>query len=125
MSSSQPKVNYASPSYSAAANIISDQYNNGNFKNALQNDIVNDPFMNQASRQYQLASDANNGMYGARGLANSGIAIAGQQQNLNDILLNEQAQRAGQLTGLLATASSSPSFATGTPNQPRGFLGLK
>ena len=34
-------------------------------------------------------------------------------------------ERAQQLTGLLATGSSSPSFPSGTSPTPRGFMGLK
>jgi hypothetical protein len=119
------KVSYGKPGYSTSSQIVGNQQIAQPLTNALQQDIINDPFQNQASRQYQLASDANNAMYGARGLAGSGIAITGQQQSLNDIATNEQAQRAGQLTGILGTASSSPSFPGGTSPTPRGFMGLK
>ena len=119
------KVQYGKPGYSQASQIIGSPEIAGPLKTAIGNDIINNPFADAASREYQLASDANNSMYGARGLANSGIAIQGQQAALSDIALKEQAQRAGQLVGLLGTASSSPSFPGGTSPTPRGFMGLK
>jgi hypothetical protein len=44
---------------------------------------------------------------------------------MSDIAAKVQAQRAGQLIGLLGTASSPPSFPDGTPQQGGGFLGMK
>ena len=119
------KVQYGKPGYSQASQIIGSPEIAGPLKTAIGNDIITNPFMNQASREYQMASDASNSMYGARGLAGSGIAIQGQQQALSDIATKTQAQRAGQLVGLLGTASSSPSFPGGTSPTPRGFMGLK
>ena len=119
------KVQYGKPGYSEASQIVSSPEIEGPLKGAIQSDIITNPFLNQASKEYQMASDANNSMYGARGLANSGIAIQGQQQSLADIATKMQAQRAGQLVGLLGTASSSPSFPGGTSPTPRGFMGLK
>jgi len=119
------KVQYGKPGYSVASQIVGGDQLKGPLTDALQSDIINNPFLNQASREYQMASDANNAMYGARGLSNSGIAIQGQQQSLADIATKTQAQRAGQLVGLLGTASSSPSFPGGTSPTPRGFMGLK
>ncbi len=118
-------VQYGKPGYSEASKIVASPEISGPLTGALNSDIINNPFMNQASREYQLASDANNSMYGARGLANSGIAIQGQQSSLADIATKTQAQRAGQLVGILGTASSSPSFPGGTSPTPRGFMGLK
>jgi len=124
MSSGAPKVKYPDPGYSPAGQIVGNDLRQP-LVGAIQNDIINDPFQNQASRQYQQTVSDLRGSYGARGLANSGIAIAGEQKALGDIQANAQAARAGQLTGILATGSSSPSFPYGTQSQPRGFLGLK
>jgi len=119
------KVSYGKPGYSTASQIIGSDEIRPQLTGAIQDSIINNPFTNQASREYQLTQDALRGSYGARGLANSGIAIQGEQNALSDIMLKSQAQRAGQLTGLLGTASSSPSFPGGTSPQPRGFMGLK
>ena len=119
------KVQYGKPGYSQSSQIIAQPQISGPLTNAINQDIITNPFLDKASQDYQMASDANNAMYGARGLANSGIAIKGQQQSLDQIATDVQAQRAGQLTGLLGTASSSPSFPGGTSPTPRGFMGLK
>lgn len=120
-----PDVEFGKPGYSVASQIIKSDAIKGPLTNAIQGDIINDPFQNQASRQYQTTVDSLRNGYGARGLAGSGIAIQGEQQALNDIQLNAAAQRAGQLTGLLATASSSPSFPNGATKPGSGFMGLK
>ena len=119
------KVQYGKPGYSTSSQIIGNEPIKTPLTNAIQQDIITNPFLDKASQDYRLASDANNAMYGSRGLANSGIAIQGQQNALNQIATDVQAQRAGQLTGLLGTASSSPSFPGGTSPTPRGFMGLK
>ena len=121
---SQPKVQYPNPGYSAAGQIVGTDLREP-LVGAIKDDIINDPFQNQASRQYQQTVSDLRSSYGARGLANSGIAIAGEQKALGDIQANAQAARAGQLTGILGTASSSPSYPNGTQKQPSGFLGLK
>ena len=117
-------VKYPKPSYSAAGQIIMGDLRQP-LTGALKDSIINNPFTDASSREYQLAQDSIRGSYGARGLANSGIAIQGEQQALSDIALKSQAQRANQLTGILGTGSSSPSFPGGTPQQGSGFLGLK
>lgn len=120
-----PRVSYGKPGYSVASQIIRQDQIKKPLTEAISGSIIDNPFQNAASREYQTTVDSLRGSYGARGLANSGIAVQGEQQALSDIQLKAQAQRAGQLTGLLGTASSSPSFPGGTAPQPRGFMGLK
>lgn len=117
-------VKFGKPGYSIASQIVNKDLR-GPLAGAIKQDIITDPFQNAASQQYQTTVDSLRSGYGARGLANSGIAIQGEQDALKNIQLASQAQRAGQLTGVLATASSSPSFPSGTPQQGSGFLGLK
>jgi len=117
-------VKFGKPGYSEASQIVKNDLHDP-LVAGIKQDILTNPFANQASQEYQLAQNSIRGGYGARGLAGSGIAVQGEQDALKDLLLKSEAQRAGQLTGVLATASSSPSFPSGTPNQGSGFLGLK
>lgn len=120
-----PKPQFGKPAYSVASQIVG-----GNLRqpleSAIQQDIITNPFTNRSSDQYKRAVSDIRGGYGARGLEGSGIAIRGEQDALQKIVNEAAAARAGQLTGVLATASGSPSFPSGA-NAPegRGFMGMK
>ena len=92
---------------------------------AIRSDIITNPFLNRSSDLYKQSVADIRGGYGARGLEGSGIAIKGEQQALQKIVNEAAAARAGQLTGVLATASGAPSVATPQQQQGRGFMGLK
>mgnify|MGYP001618261855 CR=1 FL=1 len=96
------------PAYSVASQIIKGM--KGPLSGAVKQDIVTNPFMDYGSQQYKQAVSDIRGGYGARGLEGSGIAIKGEQGALQKIASQVQAQRAGQLVGLLGTASGAPSF---------------
>ena len=116
------KVAYGKPGYSVSSQIVGGLQG---LPGALNDTIINNPFTDASRAEYQDVVSGIRGNYGARGLANSGIAIKGENTALTDIALKSQAQRAAQLTGLLGTASSSPSFPGGTSPTPRGFMRLK
>ncbi len=118
-----PSVSYPKPSYSVASQIVKGLKDP--LSGAIKQDIITNPFTNQASDEYKSAVANIRGGYGARGLEGSGIAVRGEQEALQKIVNQAEAQRAGQLIGVLGTASQSPSFPTGTPQQGGGFLGLK
>ena len=92
---------------------------------AISKDIITNPFLDRSSDLYKQSVADIRGGYGARGLEGSGIAIKGEQQALQKIVNEAGAQRAGQLTGILQTASGSPSVATPQQQQGRGFMGMK
>lgn len=96
------------PAYSVASNII--RRLSGPLSGAIKSDIITNPFTDFGSQQYKQAVSDIRGGYGARGLEGSGIAVKGEQDALQKIASQVQTQRAGQLTGLLGTASASPSF---------------
>jgi hypothetical protein len=112
----------ASPSMPASGRILLRDLRQ-DLSPAIRQDIINDPFRNEASVQYRDTMNQIRGSYGARGLAGSGIAIEGEQRAIGDIQAKAQAQRAGQLTNILATGSGAPTSIAGS--QPRGFMGLK
>lgn len=109
------------PVNSVASNIVKGLQ--GPLSGALRKDIITNPFTDYGSQQYLQAVGDIRGGYGARGLEGSGIAIKGEQQALQKIAAQVQAQRAGQLTGILGTASGAPTVTP--PQQGSGFLGLK
>lgn len=109
------------PVNSVSSNIVKGL--RGPLSNALRKDIITNPFTDYGSQQYLQAVGDIRGGYGARGLEGSGIAIKGEQQALQKIVSQVQAQRAGQLTNILGTANSSPTVSP--PQQGSGFLGLK
>jgi hypothetical protein len=119
-----PKVSYGKPAYSVASQIVGGKLR-APLTGALMHNIINNPYEDAASREYKQAVAGIRGNYGARGLEGSGIAIGGENQALGDIIAKTNAQRAGQLNTLLGTASASPSFPSGTPQQGGGFLGMK
>lgn len=96
------------PAYSVSSQIIKDM--KGPLSGAVKQDIITNPFTDYGSQQYKQAVADVRGGYGARGLEGSGIAIKGEQDSLQKIASQVQAQRAGQLVGLLGTASGAPSF---------------
>jgi hypothetical protein len=75
-----------------------------------------------ANREIQLAVQATRAGYGARGLAGSGIAQAGEQQAAADTGMKVWQQYVQNLLGLGQLGTNNP---TVTPNQPRGIFGLK
>jgi hypothetical protein len=97
-----------SPVYSESSKIIHGL--RGPLSGAIRKDIITNPFLDQASDLYKQSVGDIRGGYGARGLEGSGIAIKGEQDAMQKIVNQAEAQRAGQLTGLLATASGAPSF---------------
>jgi hypothetical protein len=119
-----PKPKFAPPGYSPAGEIIREDLREP-LVGSIKDSIINNPFMDAASREMQTTTDAIRGSYGARGLANSGIAVQGENQAISDIMLKSQAQRAGQLTGILATGASSPSYASQQERPGKGFMGMK
>jgi hypothetical protein len=111
----------AQPYDSVAAQIVSGM--RGPLGKAIKGDIIKNPFLDQASDQYKAAvADIRGGM-AARGLEGSGIAIGSEQAALQKIVNQAQAQRAGQLTGVLGTASGAPTVSPATPGS--GFMGMK
>lgn len=100
-----------SPSYSVSSKIIRGLA--GPLSGAVSKNIIKNPFTDLASDQYKSAVADIRGGYGARGLEGSGIAIKGEQDALQKIVNQAQAARAGQLIGLLGTASGAPSFPSG------------
>ena len=123
MGGSSPKVKYGPAAYPVSQQIIGSAAIRGPLTSAISSDIINDPFANLASRQMTQAVQQIRGGYGARGLAGSGIAQKGETEAIQDLALKGAAQRAGQLTGLLGTASAPPSHPGGTPTQGGGFFG--
>jgi hypothetical protein len=119
-----PKPQFAPAKYSAAGEMIREDLREP-LGGAIKDSIINNPFLDASSREMQTTTDAIRGSYGARGLANSGIAVQGENQAISDIMLKSQAQRAGQLTGIMATGSSSPSFAGQQERPGKGFMGMK
>jgi hypothetical protein len=116
-----PKTQQPQAFYSQASNII----RNIGLKDALKKDILTNPFLDQSSDLYKQSVADIRGGYGARGLEGSGIAIKGEQDSLQKIVNQAQAQRAGQLIGILGTGSASPAVATPQQSQGSGFLGMK
>jgi hypothetical protein len=112
--------------YSPAGKIVGDLYGKGGggpLGGALRNILANpgdDPF---TQRQLDVLTQRTRGGYGARGLAGSGIAAQGEQDVMRDFLLNRGEQKQGQAIQILGTGGTAPQF--GTPQQPRGFLGMK
>jgi len=111
----------AKPYDSVAAQIVKGM--RGPLSGAIKQDIITNPFMDYGSQQYKQAVGDIRGGYGARGLEGSGIAVKGEQDALQKIASQVQAQRAGQLTGVLQTASGAPTVSA--PTQGSGFMGMK
>lgn len=111
----------AKPVESAGSKIIAGL--SGPISRAIEGDITNNPFTNPSSDIYKQTLANLRGGYGARGLEGSGIAVQGEQDALQKIVNQSQAQRAGQLTALVGAGSGSPVFAP--QQQPSGFMGTK
>jgi hypothetical protein len=118
-----PKTQQPVPYYSEASKIVKGM--RAPLSGAIRQDIITNPFTDYGSQQYKQAVGDIRGGYGARGLEGSGIAIKGEQDALQKIASQVQAQRAGQLIGVLGTASGSPAVGTPTQSQGSGFMGLK
>ena len=116
-----PEVTFGKPAYSVASQIVGGPGIRAPLTGALNESIITNPFTDQASREYKQAVADIRGGYGARGLEGSGIAIQGEQKAMGDIAAKTQAQRAGQLIGLLGTASGAPSFPGGTATEGSKF----
>lgn len=76
-----------------------------------------------ANREIQQATQAVRGGYGARGLAGSGIAQAGETQAASDVAMQVGQQYANQLIGVGQLGTGSPSYPP--PQQPSGLFGMK
>ena len=113
----------AKPYESVAGKIVGGKKIRGPLENALLGNIIKNPFLNQASDEYKQAEGDIRGGYGARGLEGSGIAVKGEQQALQKIVNQAEAQRAGQLNQLLGTAGGAPNLSA--PTQGSGFMGMK
>jgi hypothetical protein len=123
-SPNSPKPKFAPPGYSAAGEMVRGDLKDS-LTGAVKESVINNPFLDASSREMQTTTDAIRGSYGARGLAGSGIAVQGENQAISDIMLKSQAARAGQLTGIMATGSSSPSYAGQQERPGKGFMGMK
>lgn len=96
----------------------------GPLSDAIQTQILNPDATNALTqRQVEGAISAVRGGYGARGLAGSGIAQAGEQEVASDIIMKAGAQQAQNVIGVLGAGSGAPSYAPQAA--PRGFMGLK
>jgi hypothetical protein len=96
----------------------------GPLSEAIQTQILNPDASNALTeREIQGATQAVRSGYGARGLAGSGIAQAGETQAQQDILLKAGQQQAQNIIGVLGAGSGAPSYAPQAT--PRGFMGLK
>jgi hypothetical protein len=110
------------PEMSPAGGIV--QGLSGPLSEAIQTQILNPDAQNALTgRMVQGATQAVRGGYAARGLAGSGIAQAGEEQAVQDILLKAGAQQAQNVIGVLGAGSGAPSYAPQAT--PRGFMGLK
>jgi hypothetical protein len=117
---SKPKT--TPPVVSEAGKIVKDLYG-GPLKPALYN--VLSPTSDDAYAQMaqKRLIESMRGGYGARGLANSGIAIKGEQEGVAN-MLTDLAYRKEQLPAqILGTAGSTPGGGAAVPG--RGFMGLK
>jgi len=118
--SSSPKT--TKPEFPEASKIVKDLYG-GPLKPALYNVLSptsDDAYAQMASKR--LVEQMRGG-YGARGLANSGIAVKGEQEGLAN-MLTDLAYRKEQIpVQILGTAGTGPSF--GQPAPGKGFMGLK
>lgn len=119
--SSKPKT--TTPEGSESGKIVRDLYATGPLKAGLINSLSptsDDAYAQMAKNR--LVSQIRGG-YGARGLANSGISIKGENEGVAN-MLTDLAYRKEQLPiQTLATGSGSPNF--GAPVPGRGFMGLK
>lgn len=113
----------AKPYESTAGKIVGGKKIRGPLETALLGNIIKNPFTDYDSQQYKQAVADISGGYGARGLEGSGIAIKGEQNALQKIVSQTEAQRAGQLNQLLGTASGAPNLSA--PTQGSGFMGMK
>lgn len=110
---------------SVASQIVGSGEVRGPLTAALVSDVIGNPYLDSASREFQAAQSGIRGMYGARGLSGSGIAVKGEQDALTDVATKAQTNRANQLTGILSAASGNPNVMNPTMQAPRGFMGLK
>jgi hypothetical protein len=107
---------------SEAGQIVKDLYS-GPLKPALYSVIspTSDDAYAQMARKRLI--DSIRGGYGARGLANSGIAIKGEQEGVANLLTDLAMKKEQNITNILGTAGSTPGGGQAVPG--RGFMGLK